>query len=754
VSPLQLHAVLPPRAVQGASQDEAAPTQPTLPRQPETARGLLAAAPPPGLPLVRRLAAAVTSAKSAAVDGAAATAVPGGLPLWQLGKTGPLYPLSLGPADAAVVLVPDIASSVDAQAAAPARGYDRMVHQAIARQAGAFVRLTDGQKARARDLIYNALLCLDLPAASPWHLSERQFVWLLEATPAFVRNEAAPTTAPIVTTGALVTRPMKVPLRVTVPDRSMPSDAHRLLAPYIHASGDHTVIDLSGLDLRVGEGELLGALSQTQWPPSTLIDLSGANLQGMTVPRLRLAHAVLDGANLRSANLVRADLEGASLRGADLSHANLSYANFSSADLSGARADSANLGHASLSGATLKGCSLRRVTLFNAELSRAQLIDADLAGARLHAVRATDANFERSNLDGADLSYARLAHARFDRASLVDVSFNEALLVGTDFRQSWQHQVHWGLADTAQALGVQADAATQAPFDGAPAQLIAKAAAEGLLAKNEVKLAPEYHADLQSLLLVAIGRQAQLWRDGGLLSLPPQRAAELRANTSSVAAHALHLMRLDWPSSQRVVQTAIDSLDLMRAWSRQAPGGQVPTRLQAEELATEQDPIKRACMAYLALSRTIGTLDNQWDLLLRQPTNGQTPIYDTLAGLKLLEQLAATDTPLAKLFTSQWGLELPMGAQDVAQRQRLDLQAGIIRTVATINQRLHTAAMQRQRMDPSQLKEDLAALQTLSARVEAAQLNPQTANAAPAGGWSAAQHILRTVSDSVEQYLP
>jgi uncharacterized protein YjbI with pentapeptide repeats len=159
-----------------------------------------------------------------------------------------------------------------------------------------------------------------------------------------------------------------------------------------------------------------------------VVDLYGADLQGVS-----LAHASLGGANLIGANLSKADLSEANLSGADLSKANLSEAHLNKTDLSkarlhgarlmkadlkGAYMSTADLGYASLIGANLSETNLsganlskadlsyailRGANLIVADLSRANLTEADLSGARL-----SGANLNGTNLDGADLSGANL----------------------------------------------------------------------------------------------------------------------------------------------------------------------------------------------------------------------------------------------------------------------------------------------------------------------------------------------------------
>lgn len=73
------------------------------------------------------------------------------------------------------------------------------------------------------------------------------------------------------------------------------------------------------------------------------VDLRGAELSELNLPRVCFAHANLDDANFAGANLANADFSGATLR-----NTNLSGANLREADLTGALLDGADLSKAKL----------------------------------------------------------------------------------------------------------------------------------------------------------------------------------------------------------------------------------------------------------------------------------------------------------------------------------------------------------------------------------------------------------------------
>jgi uncharacterized protein YjbI with pentapeptide repeats len=111
------------------------------------------------------------------------------------------------------------------------------------------------------------------------------------------------------------------------------------------------------------------------------LDVSGQDVQGISLINgnlegANLSQARICKANLCGAKLSRADLHGADLRGTYLSWADLRGANLSKADLR-----EADLSWADLQEADLRGVNLERATLYGASLGRADLSWASLGGA-------------------------------------------------------------------------------------------------------------------------------------------------------------------------------------------------------------------------------------------------------------------------------------------------------------------------------------------------------------------------------------
>lgn len=123
------------------------------------------------------------------------------------------------------------------------------------------------------------------------------------------------------------------------------------------------------------------------------VDLSGHNLQAITLVNSDLRRVNLSLANLREANLCGANLAGADLHGARLSETYLSWANLSKANLQEADLQAADLSWADLRGANLRGAHLDHAILSGACLNRADLRETDLATADLRGADLTWATF-------------------------------------------------------------------------------------------------------------------------------------------------------------------------------------------------------------------------------------------------------------------------------------------------------------------------------------------------------------------------
>jgi uncharacterized protein YjbI with pentapeptide repeats len=142
--------------------------------------------------------------------------------------------------------------------------------------------------------------------------------------------------------------------------------------------GWHADIDSNHRDAMAMQGQYMPATDLRD------VNLSGANLQGVSLIMADLANSRLRGANLKGAILVDVNFTGARLRSADLSSASLRFAN-----LSGAHCYLINLKGADLSYADLEG----------ARLARADFSGADLTGARFDVASVlSESTFDNSTV--------------------------------------------------------------------------------------------------------------------------------------------------------------------------------------------------------------------------------------------------------------------------------------------------------------------------------------------------------------------
>lgn len=172
------------------------------------------------------------------------------------------------------------------------------------------------------------------------------------------------------------------------------------------------------------------------------LDLSGAFLSGVRLPRADLAHDDLSRADLTGVNLQYARLMGANLQSAHISRANLSHADMTLANMPGCsliRSDlsSSHLGRALLSGANLSYSGLQYVNLEGANLSGANLSYTDLSwgnltGANLRGANLTATSLKLADLTGADLRGATFSGADLESAVFLNTSLGFTRLVNCD----------------------------------------------------------------------------------------------------------------------------------------------------------------------------------------------------------------------------------------------------------------------------------------------------------------------------------
>jgi hypothetical protein len=118
-------------------------------------------------------------------------------------------------------------------------------------------------------------------------------------------------------------------------------------------------------------GKILTSSDVSNYSPGQLrcADLSGANMNGLSLIQIDLTGAILHNANLQHTDLTQATLDGADLSHANLSNAKLDQASAHNANFTGATLAGASLVQTDLTGASLNGASLGGVSFTEATLT-------------------------------------------------------------------------------------------------------------------------------------------------------------------------------------------------------------------------------------------------------------------------------------------------------------------------------------------------------------------------------------------------
>lgn len=154
------------------------------------------------------------------------------------------------------------------------------------------------------------------------------------------------------------------------------------------------------------EPDLSRADTDSALGPFLLLDLRGINLSRANMRGVTLLNKEFYSVNFSEANLSRASLGGARFDNVNMSSVDLSQANLSGASFNVVKMNDANLKDINLNGAYLSKLNLQSVNLTGADLTEANLLGADLTGANL-----TEADLRRAELSGThinDLDYAKL----------------------------------------------------------------------------------------------------------------------------------------------------------------------------------------------------------------------------------------------------------------------------------------------------------------------------------------------------------
>jgi uncharacterized protein YjbI with pentapeptide repeats/energy-coupling factor transporter ATP-binding protein EcfA2 len=186
-------------------------------------------------------------------------------------------------------------------------------------------------------------------------------------------------------------------------------------------------------------------------PVKRNINMSGASLERINWPDMRLVRANLADADFSDSNLSRANLNECNARfacfnRADLSSATLEQSDFQSADLNGAnlsgvRGNRCNFRRSNLEHAILRAATLNETDFCGANLAGASFYAATVCRARFVDARLDDTDFTMTNLEGAsfeglDLRAADLRGASLCKAYMMRCDLQCMCLDGIDFRNA------------------------------------------------------------------------------------------------------------------------------------------------------------------------------------------------------------------------------------------------------------------------------------------------------------------------------
>jgi uncharacterized protein YjbI with pentapeptide repeats len=479
-------------------------------------------------------------------------------------------------------------------------------------------------------------------------------------------------------------------------DRTIPADARparpaqgepiTLIDAFVERGAQGEVLNLAGKDLRhvPDLARQINVVQRSRNP--LLIDVSDADMRGVSLQGVNLSRANLSGARLSGANLSNANLHAANVRGADLSHADLTSAqlsaNFDGANLKGADLSDAIANEGSFIGTTLSEATLLRASLYRADLSRANLVQTDLteahlhgaqltsavlegavldqanlyradlehahmAGANLSGANLTEANLAGTNLSAADLSRANLTNANLQGANLTRAEVGSAIMRGTRLDGTIQLGVDWSGAIDVGGAARGTPAPVIRPGDSprvTPAQnSLADPAAQRQVVRD---LMARYGAPvhvrtekMETLILAEVDRARE--RELSLFQYERQPPADVVEGLSSeveflgrAASLGNYLRYLRQkperfqPIANRTLYAEAQYLEL----ASQAGNGGVLRAPQLEAIGRESDPSRQAYLTHRALSDALSALDAAWSDVLagREPTRPVATFGDSM----------------------------------------------------------------------------------------------------------------------------
>jgi uncharacterized protein YjbI with pentapeptide repeats len=179
----------------------------------------------------------------------------------------------------------------------------------------------------------------------------------------------------------------------------------------------------------------------------TGLDLRGAQLRGVNLSRLPLAHmrgGLTDDEWLRvtkeQRSMAAVQLQKAALQGAKLQRANLNQAQLQGAILLQAHLQEASLVEAQLQGAILLQAHLQEANLNKAQLQEADLSEVELQGATLRQAQLQGADLRQAHLESVSLNDATLSDEKYGTVLLGDIKWGQVNLSVID----WEHTKELG----------------------------------------------------------------------------------------------------------------------------------------------------------------------------------------------------------------------------------------------------------------------------------------------------------------------
>ncbi len=163
------------------------------------------------------------------------------------------------------------------------------------------------------------------------------------------------------------------------------------------------------------------------------LDISGDDLQGITINGDSNWNRTLENSNFQNVNLEGADIAFINFNGSDFSNARLKNCKFMSCHLENVNFENADLSNVDFALCDFNNSNFTKANLTGADVCSAEFINANLRDAILQKADCsstdfTNANLQNANLIGADLSSAELSDSDLSGANLTNANLKYANL--------------------------------------------------------------------------------------------------------------------------------------------------------------------------------------------------------------------------------------------------------------------------------------------------------------------------------------